>query len=101
MKFSEKNSQKKIAKERITTLFELASDSFEKHPDRSHRYVKLARAISMKHKVPIPKPFKRRMCKKCLQYLQSGTNSSIRYRKGRVIITCNNCKNSMRYPTSV
>lgn len=96
----DKSSQKKIAKDRIIVLFDEASTNFKDHPSRSHRYVELARAMSMKHKVPIPKLLKRKMCKKCLHYLQSGVNATIRYKKDRVIITCKNCGYIARYPTS-
>ena len=57
--------QKKIASERINILFRLASEEFKKHPERSNRYVELARKIGMRYNVRIPKLLKRRFCKKC------------------------------------
>ncbi len=55
-----KGSQK-IALERIHKLFELAENS-EKY---SKRYTKLAKDISTKMRVQIPRELKEKYCKKC------------------------------------
>ena len=93
-----KVQQKKIALERIKGLFSFASQSFNLNPIRSHRYIQLAKKISTKFKVKIPKPLRRRMCKNCFHYLQAGSNATIRYNKSRIIITCKDCNNIMRIP---
>jgi len=91
---------KKIAKERIRILFDLAEEVIEKHPERSKRYVELARKIGMRYNVRIPKDLKRKFCKKCLSYLKPGVNCRVRTSEGKqaVIITCLECGEVARYP---
>ncbi len=96
----EKNLQKRIARDRIEYLFRMAAEQFPTHTERAHRYVVLARSLSMKYKVPIPSMLKRKLCKQCMHFLQFGKNASIRYHKSRVIISCKDCGNIMRYPVT-
>ncbi len=51
-----------MAEQRIKRLFELAKKSYSQRPDLADRYVDIARRISMRHRVSIP-----RVQKKCLQ----------------------------------
>ncbi|HLC52835.1 MAG TPA: ribonuclease P [Candidatus Nanoarchaeia archaeon] len=88
-----KEKQKDIAKERIEQLF----DQAERNKTRASRYVNLARKISMKTKIRIPAKYKRRFCKYCFSYLIA-ENSRVRTRKGKVIISCLECKKFMRIP---
>lgn len=92
-----KNKQKEIAKERIKILFDKADEVF---PNKSlaNRYVTLARKISMKVKVRLPRELKRKFCKHCYKYLRSGTNARIRTRDGKVVISCFECKKFTRIP---
>ena len=87
-----------IAMERINILFNEAKLAFNKDPKLSNRYVELARKISMKSKVKIPKELKRRFCKYCRSYLVPSRNCKVRLQKSRVICTCNNCGRCMRFP---
>jgi ribonuclease P protein subunit RPR2 len=89
---------KKIANERIQILFRLAEEEFDKHPERSHRYVSLARKISMRHRVRMPKWLKRRICKGCGRFLVYGKNARVRLKNRRTCITCLECGRVMRYP---
>jgi len=94
-----KNKQKKIARERINRLFRLAEKTALNHRlDLSTRYVTLARKLSMRYLVSIPREFKKRFCKYCYSYLQPGVNS--RYRVGRkhLIIYCGECRRYIRIP---
>ena len=94
-----KNKQKKIAQERINRLFLLAEKAALNHRlDLATRYVALARKLSMRYLVSIPREFKKRFCKNCYCYLQPGANS--RYRVGRrhLIIYCSECGNYTRIP---
>lgn len=93
-----KKNEKKIAKERIEKLFEMAEKEFNQNKDLSNHYVNLARKISMKTNTPIPSKFKKQFCKKCYKYLKPGINCRIRTYKGKIIITCLECKNISRYP---
>lgn len=92
--------QKRIAEERISRLFELAEKEFRTHPERSRRYVQLARKIAMRYTIQVPKAFKRKFCKKCYMYLVPGINSRVRTnaRQHAVIIKCLACGNVMRFP---
>lgn len=89
---------KKIAKERIKYLFEQARKAFNKNPALSNRYVTLARKLSMKYKVRIPRELKRKFCKHCYKYLVPGKNCRVRTHKGKVVYYCLNCKKYMRFP---
>lgn len=92
--------QKTIAKERIKILFSLASREFSEHPERSNRYVELARKIGKRYNIKISGEYRRRFCRKCLHYLRPGINSKVRTRstQGALIIECLDCGNISRYP---
>ena len=92
--------QLKIAKERIDKLFTLAEKEFNKHPDRSVRYVKLARKIGMRYTVRLPKGMKRKFCKSCNILLKPGITSKVRTdsKNKATIIKCLKCNKIYRYP---
>ncbi|RLF28699.1 MAG: ribonuclease P [Thermoplasmata archaeon] len=95
----EKRIQKQIAKGRIRWLFQLAEKyALSGRFDLSNRYVELARKISMRYLVPIPRGFKRFFCKHCYRYLLPGVNCRFRIHRGRIIIQCFNCRKYMRIP---
>ena len=89
-----------IARERIDILLKQAKETLPKDPDLSTRYVELARKISMRTKVRIPKEKKHYLCKNCGQPLVLGKNARVRVRpeNSRIIITCLNCGALRRYP---
>lgn len=89
---------KKIARERVNTLFFQAKKIFKENSLLSDRYVHLARKIAMKHKIRMPDLFKRRFCKNCYKYLVPSVNSRIRVQKGKIITYCFSCKHYMRMP---
>jgi ribonuclease P protein subunit RPR2 len=93
-----KGNNKKIALNRIKILFKQAIESFKDYPERAHRYVQLARKISMKTKTKIPINLKRKYCKHCYKFLQPGVNCRIRTRNKKVVYYCLNCKKYMRFP---
>jgi len=93
-----KEGVKSIAKERIIRLFELAKEEFDTHPDRSDRYVQLARVIGMRYRIKIPKHLKMQVCKNCNSFLVPGKNARIRLRGNYMTTTCLNCNKSMRRP---
>lgn len=86
-----------IALERVKILFKEADENFKKHPERSDRYVNIARKIAMKVNLRIPRELKRKFCKHCYKYLKPGVNCRVRIRKGKVIYYCLSCKKYMRY----
>ena len=91
--------QRKIAKERIKILFELAEKELKKHPERSRRYVELARKIGLRYNVRLGK-LKRKFCKNCNTLLKPGLTCQVRLdSKNKVVsIICKNCKKIYRYP---
>jgi len=86
----------KIAKERIKILFEEANKT--KSKDFANKYVKLARKISMKTKVPISKELKKQFCKHCYSHLKQGENVRVRINEKGIIYTCLECNKQMRFP---
>ncbi len=89
---------KEIANERILKLFEQAELRFKEDSKLSDRYVEIARKISMKYKVKIPRELKRRFCKHCHKYLVPSVNCRVRLTQKKVVYYCLNCKRFMRFP---
>jgi ribonuclease P protein subunit RPR2 len=92
--------QIKIAKERIEILLNLAKVEFENYPERSKKYVELAKKIGKRYNVRFTKEQKRSFCKKCNQLLIPNKTSEIETdsRKKLIIIKCTNCGNIYRDP---
>lgn len=91
--------RQRIAIERIHRLFSEAEKmAKENRMELCRRYVEIARKISMKYLVRIPRVYRLRYCKKCLSYLVPGKNCRIRLKKRKVVLTCLNCGNKKRYP---
>ena len=98
MKYNKKpENDRKIALERIHSLFHMADEKFSTRKDLSNSYVKLARKISMRHKVRIPPILKRRFCKHCHTFLKQGANCRVRLSDGHVTYYCLECKKYMRF----
>jgi len=94
-----KRERRRIAIQRIHHLFKEA----EKRADEgriqlANRYVFLARKISMRYLVRIPKEYRHRFCRKCNTYFIPGKNCRVRLKKHKVVITCHNCGAIKRYP---
>jgi ribonuclease P protein subunit RPR2 len=93
---------KNIALERIDILMTLAEEEAKKNRlDRVKRYVELSRRIAMKMRIPFPKKWKRRICKKCGAFLIFGKNARVRLKKDKysyVAITCLECNNTVIIP---
>ncbi len=86
-----KSRRKEIALERIYRLFELAEKEFEKNPERSKRYVALARKLSTRNKAVIPTELKKKFCKKCGGFLKKGMNVEFKEIGELVEIKCKEC----------
>jgi RNase P subunit RPR2 len=93
-----KDLSKKIAEERIIILFELAEKNFKTQPDRTQRYISLARLIGMRYRVRLTRDQKRQICKHCYRYLVPGNNCRVRLKGGVVLKTCLVCGKQSRYP---
>ena len=90
-----------IAKERIRILFDEAKKAAsEGEYAFADRYVEIARKISMRYNVRIPKDLKRKYCKYCYTYLVPGVNCTFRTnpRTKALEVKCLKCGKVMRYP---
>lgn len=88
----------KIAKERITILFDQAEEAAEKKKKASaDRYVEMARKIGMRYNVRIPSTMRRKYCRKCKKFLYKDLSADIKKEKGFLIIICKNCGKKMQY----
>ncbi|NJE09539.1 ribonuclease P protein component 4 [Thermococcus sp. MAR1] len=97
----EQREKRKIARERIETLFTLAERVFPYEPELANRYVEIALAVQQKARIRMPRKWKRRYCKKCHSFLVPGVNARVRLRDKpypHVVIKCLNCGHIMRYP---
>ncbi|MEM4637669.1 MAG: ribonuclease P protein component 4 [Candidatus Woesearchaeota archaeon] len=88
---------KSKAIEHINELFAQAEEMFLVDKELSRRYIFIARKTAMKYKVRIDKSKRFSFCKKCNSFLKKGVNSSVRVRKGRIILTCNECGFARRF----
>lgn len=93
-----KIKQKKIARERITVLFDEAKSVFKKSPSLANRYVTLARKMAMKYRIKMPREYKRLYCKHCYKFFQPGKTLTTRIKNKTLIYHCKNCGKIIRYP---
>ena len=92
-----KKLEKKIALERVKTLFKESELVFGKDDKLADRYVNLARKIAMKVNLKFPKDLKRKFCNHCYCYLKPGVNCRVRIREKMVVYYCLKCKKFMRF----
>lgn len=100
-KRKDQEKQRIIATERIGILLETADRSaLGGNLVRANRYVELARNVSMKTNVRIPRDLKRKFCKHCYSYLLPAKTSKnrINSKERRVEVECFNCTKKMYYP---
>ncbi len=91
----QRDSNRKIALERIGILFGLADKAEDKLADR---YVYLARKIAMRYNLKLPKSLKQKFCHHCYIYFKpdrvvvrtSTKNKAVEY-------TCAKCNKVTRY----
>lgn len=90
--------QRRIARERINILLSLAKKEVDKHPERSKRYVQLARKMAMKYNIRLKKR-KREFCKNCNMPFIFSKTSKVRLnpKTKTVEIICLNCGKVYRY----
>ena len=89
---------RKIAKERISILLELAQRRIKEGEEGlARRYIELAILLSKKYNVRIPKNLKHRICKKCHSFLIPGKNARVRLKRGKIVVTCLRCGHTKRY----
>jgi ribonuclease P protein subunit RPR2 len=87
-----------IAAERIDRLHELAREAAAACDDeRARSYVRRARRVAERNRLPLPTQFKRFTCDRCDAYLRPGKNARVRLQNGHVVVTCD-CGGQARYP---
>jgi len=91
-------SDRTIATERVERLHDLAREAARAdRQDRAKRYVRLARRVAERHRLTLPRRFRRFTCDRCDAYLIPGRNARVRTRDGHVVVTCD-CGEHARYP---
>ncbi|WP_048811270.1 ribonuclease P protein component 4 [Thermococcus gammatolerans] len=96
----EQREKKRIARERVETLFTMAERVFPYSRELANRYVEIALAVQQKAKIRLPRKWKRRYCKRCHSFLVPGVNARVRLRSRpypHVVIKCLECGYIMRY----
>lgn len=91
---------RRIARERIERLFELADKRVEEdRQELADRYVEIARNIGMKYNVSIPSELRKRFCHECHAFLTPGFNCTVRVNSKNSTINyhCENCGHVNRY----
>ena len=91
-----REQQQKIALQQVKTLLGEAEKAFSEDRTWAHRQVGKARRVAMKVKLKMPQEYKRKYCKHCYSFLMPGVNSRVRTARGKVIISCFECKKFMR-----
>ena len=92
--------QKSLVKERIARLFEQAEEVFYSHPDRSRRYVEMARKLAMRYNQRLSREQKSSFCQECSTLLKPGHTSTARTspKQRSLITTCKECGHKKRRP---
>ena len=94
----EKKTRRRIATHHIDEMFNLAMETLDHHPERSKRYISIARMISKRHKVTFSREQKRMYCKGCNILLISGKTARVRLTGNKVVTTCLACGEVKRHP---
>ena len=94
-----REAKRKIALERMHILINNAISNARSNPDLAQRQAKLARRISMHHRIRMPYELRINFCKKCKNFIALGVNSRVRI--GRtplksIRVTCNFCEHTYR-----
>jgi ribonuclease P protein subunit RPR2 len=92
---------KRIARQRIQTLFLLARETYHEDPSLAQRYVDIARKIAMAAKIRLPKEYRRQVCRHCKSFILPGVSCRVRIKQRRephVVVTCLKCGKPMRIP---
>ncbi len=88
------NETRKIALERIHTLFELAKQKIREEPKLAQRYAEIARRIAMRTRLRLPSGYRRMVCKHCKSFIYPDVNCRVRLQQRRephLVITCLVC----------
>ena len=90
---------KRIAKQRIKTLFSLAKETMHEDSALAQRYIDIAKKIAMSAKTTLPTEYRRQICRHCKSFIYPGVNCRVRVQRARephVAITCLACGETTR-----
>ncbi|MBI3034666.1 ribonuclease P [Candidatus Woesearchaeota archaeon] len=93
-----KEKRRKQALDSIRGIFLKADEAFRASPKIADRLVRRARKLAMKHKIRLPRVYKRRFCKNCYCFLVPSVNCRVRLSGQKVIYFCFGCRKYMRFP---
>ncbi len=95
-----KNSEKRVAEERMKELFELAIEDEKKNKtEHANRKYELIHLYSTKYKSRVVVDAKTWVCKRCKKGVYSG-GGRVRINKSTITISCKNCGYVRRIPIS-
>ena len=86
-----------IVNGRISQLFHEAYENLKIHPERTKRYIRIARALAMRHRMRLPERFKRTFCKVCYTYWKPGYNVKVKLEKDKTVSYSCECGYVKRY----
>jgi ribonuclease P protein subunit Rpp21 (EC 3.1.26.5) len=87
-----------IARERIERLAAIAREATAAgDEERGRMCVRRARRVAERHRLSLPRRFRRFTCDRCDTYLLPARNARVRTRDGHVVVTCD-CGAHARYP---
>ncbi len=95
------NETRKIAVERIQSLFGLAVEKIRDEPELAQRYAEIALKIAMRTRLRLPKEYRRMICRHCKSFIYPGVNSRVRIQQKRephMVISCLVCGKITRVP---
>lgn len=77
-----------VAEERVTTLAALARATAPEDEGLAREYVRLARRVAERNRLPLPRRFRWFTCDACDRYQRPGETARVRTRDGHVVVTC-------------
>jgi ribonuclease P protein subunit RPR2 len=92
---------KRVAMQRIKTLFRLAKETVHEDQALAQRYVEIARKIAMAASIRLPREYRLQVCRYCKSFILPGVNCRVRIKQRRephLVMTCLNCGKRMRVP---
>lgn len=97
----DKKRERDIARQRIERLLSLADEIYMRDKELAISYGELARRISMRYRVRIPRKWSWRYCRNCKKFLYPGINMRVRIRSRRmphIVMMCEECGGLNRHP---
>jgi ribonuclease P protein subunit RPR2 len=90
---------KRIATQRIQTLFRLASETLHENPPLAQRYADTARKMAMAARIRLAPEYRSQICRHCKSFILPGVNSRVRIKQRRephIVVTCLKCGKQTR-----